>query len=232
MYNGIGLQTARGSGTNGYVQRNLSAIRTVKDKVNFRTEEDIQRFEADIQKGPNQDILEHARKRALELKCAEMEDIMKDEGYLEHEIVEKVKLYREMLMERDQNAKAQNHSAVDMYGRPTVRETHAVAEAQQQKNARLKEAFGISEFFVEGSSLDPDRKNKEEAARQAHNQQEEERRKRRHEWISTPTPSPTHPSSEHKDKKDKKKKKKRTRDRSSSPDSRKKRKSKKSKRSR
>ena len=27
MYNGIGLKTARGSGTNGFVQRNLSYIR-------------------------------------------------------------------------------------------------------------------------------------------------------------------------------------------------------------
>lgn len=33
MYNGIGLQTARGSGTNGYVQRNLSFIKSFKDKV-------------------------------------------------------------------------------------------------------------------------------------------------------------------------------------------------------
>ena len=33
MYNGIGLQTARGSGTNGYVQKNLGAIRHHKDNV-------------------------------------------------------------------------------------------------------------------------------------------------------------------------------------------------------
>ena len=96
-----------------------------------------------------------------------------------------------------------------------MRETHSVAEAQQQKNARLKEAFGISEYFVEGSSLDPDRKDKEEAARQTHIlHQEEEKRKRKHEWVSTPSPSPTHDSSpKRKEKKDKKKKKKRARDR-------------------
>ena len=29
-YNGIGLSTARGSGTNGYVQRNLSLVRKAK----------------------------------------------------------------------------------------------------------------------------------------------------------------------------------------------------------
>ena len=35
MYNGIGLQTARGSGTNGYVQRNLSSVFIKKDKVSW-----------------------------------------------------------------------------------------------------------------------------------------------------------------------------------------------------
>lgn len=45
---------------------------------------------------------------------------------------------------------------------PSVRETHQIAEAQQEKNAKLREAFGISEYFVEGSSFDPDRKAKED----------------------------------------------------------------------
>lgn len=44
----------------------------------------------------------------------------------------------------------------------SVRETHQIAEAQQEKNAKLREAFGISEYFVEGSSFDPDRKAKED----------------------------------------------------------------------
>ena len=40
-YNGIGLSTVRGSGTNGYVQRNLSTIRRVKEKVGIKTEEEL-----------------------------------------------------------------------------------------------------------------------------------------------------------------------------------------------
>lgn len=47
----------------------------------------------------------------------------------------------------------------------SVRETHAVAEAQQEKNARLRDAFGISPRFVEGSSLDPERRARDHAAR-------------------------------------------------------------------
>jgi hypothetical protein len=34
-----------------------------------------------------------------------------------------------------------------------------------QKNKRLKEAFGISEYYVDGSSLDPNRKAKEDEAK-------------------------------------------------------------------
>lgn len=40
----------------------------------------------------------------------------------------------------------------------SVRETHQLAEAQQDKNARLREAFGISSSFVEGTSLQSGRR--------------------------------------------------------------------------
>ena len=46
-----------------------------------------------------------------------------------------------------------------------VRDTHQIAEAQQEKNAKLREAFNISEYFVEGSSFDSDRKAKEDLAK-------------------------------------------------------------------
>ena len=68
MYNGIGLQTARGSGTNGYVTRNLGFVRNSKDKIQYKTEEDIKRSEAFLQKQPNQGILDHERKRKLEVR--------------------------------------------------------------------------------------------------------------------------------------------------------------------
>ncbi|XP_050739850.1 serine/arginine repetitive matrix protein 2-like [Eriocheir sinensis] len=80
MYNGIGLQTARGSGTNGYVQRNLALVRTSKSKIDFRTEEELQKAADSAVRGPNAEIREHAKKRALELKCAEMQDLMKEQG--------------------------------------------------------------------------------------------------------------------------------------------------------
>jgi len=46
-----------------------------------------------------------------------------------------------------------------------AKQTHQIAEATAEKNARLKEAFGIGEFYQDGSSFDPNRKAKEEAAK-------------------------------------------------------------------
>lgn len=104
MYNGIGLSTVRGSGTNGYVQRNLSHVRPSKDKVNYKTEEDIQKAEAQISRGPNQGILDHERKRKLEVKCLELEEVLRDQGYEDEEVAEKVQAYRQMLMGKINNS--------------------------------------------------------------------------------------------------------------------------------
>ena len=46
----------------------------------------------------------------------------------------------------------------------SAKATHQLAEASNARNEALKKAFGISEYFKEGSSLDPDRKAKEKAA--------------------------------------------------------------------
>ncbi len=80
MYNGIGLATARGSGTNGYVQRNLSFIRRYKDKIDYKTEEELAKIDAAVNKQPNLDILDHDRKRKVELKCIEMQELMEEQG--------------------------------------------------------------------------------------------------------------------------------------------------------
>lgn len=49
-------------------------------QIDFRTEEELQKLEDQRTRGPNAEIREHARKRALELKCAEMEDVMREQG--------------------------------------------------------------------------------------------------------------------------------------------------------
>ncbi|MEQ2171813.1 hypothetical protein GOODEAATRI_014462 [Goodea atripinnis] len=109
MYNGIGLTTPRGSGTNGYVQRNLSSLRVKRprdERGGERDEKDRERLESQLNRQPNADILEHQRKRQLEVK------------------------------------------------------------SNQQKNDRLRAAFGISSDYVDGSSFHADRKEKEKEKRE------------------------------------------------------------------
>lgn len=80
MYNGIGLTTARGSGTNGFVQRNWATVRKTKDQVNYRTEEEIAKLDLATNKQPNKEILDHERKRKIEVKCAELEETLEGQG--------------------------------------------------------------------------------------------------------------------------------------------------------
>merc|ERR1712080_742199 len=99
-----------------------------------------------------------------EAKCLELEEVLEEQGYKEDEIEEKVSAYRKMLISKEGEKK--RFAEVDEFGRPVLKETHQIAEAQKEKNARLKDAFGISQHFVEGSSFDPNRKELEEAARE------------------------------------------------------------------
>lgn len=90
-----------------------------------------------------------------------------------------------------------------------MRETHQIAEAQQEKNAKLREAFGISEYFVEGSSLDPQRHVKEAQAKSAAEQN------KKYTLVRTPSPIAADTDKDKdKESSDKtKKRKKRTRER-------------------
>lgn len=163
MYNGIGLATPRGSGTNGYVTRNLSFIRKHKDRVDYKSEEEIRKLENSLIKTPNKDILDHERKRKIELKCMEMQELMEEQGYADDVIEKKVAAFRKVLLEKE--GMCDRVVEKDEFGRPIARETHQLAEANQEKNARLRDAFGLSKDYVDGSSFDPARKAKEQAAK-------------------------------------------------------------------
>ncbi|EDO47429.1 predicted protein [Nematostella vectensis] len=99
MYNNIGLTTARGSGTNGYVQRNLSFVRNRKEKIDYKTDEDLAKLEMMNTKKPNKEILEHQKKREVELKCMELQDMMEEQGYDDAEVQLKVTQLRAFLTE-------------------------------------------------------------------------------------------------------------------------------------
>ena len=99
MYNGIGLQTTRGSGTNGYVQTNKFFIKprsTSGGGPPGRPHRPPLPDAADGGGGlggmrkPNKEILEHDRKRQVELKLLVLRDALEEQGYTDGEIEERV----------------------------------------------------------------------------------------------------------------------------------------------
>lgn len=69
------------TGKNGHVQRNMAFMRPgKKDNINYKTEEDLAKLEATTNRQPNMEILDHERKRKIEVKCAELEEVLEKQG--------------------------------------------------------------------------------------------------------------------------------------------------------
>lgn len=99
MYNGIGLQTPRGSGTNGYIQGNKFFVRPKSNKVLVDGGKGFEAGQgtAGVSRKANKDILEHDRKRQIQLKLVVLEDKLVDQGYTDAEIAEKLEEARKTL---------------------------------------------------------------------------------------------------------------------------------------
>jgi len=189
MYNGIGVTTTRGTGTNGYVMRNLSHVRTDKKdnqpKYDYNDKGILGGFESTLVKKPNKDILEHDRKRQVELKCIELQDMLEEKGtYEEAEITEKVNEMRKMLLEKEGLNNQTTDAPAEAITSTTGLNSHQIAEASQNKNAKMRNAFGIKEEFPEGSSFKEEhqktRKEEEKAERELkYKEREKEREKHR-----------------------------------------------------
>jgi len=75
MYNNIGLLTPRGTGTSGHVQANKFNMK----RAPVPKFQEVQGAPA-ADKKPNQAILEHNRKRQIEVKLFEYRDQLEDQG--------------------------------------------------------------------------------------------------------------------------------------------------------
>lgn len=80
MSSNVGLNTPRGSGTSGYVQKNAANIRHRDNNAPYPKDGfDSIRHR---QRQPDQEILEHDRKREIEVKVFELRDKLEDDGYV------------------------------------------------------------------------------------------------------------------------------------------------------
>lgn len=107
-YNGIGLKTARGSGTSGYVQKSLAPF---GDRISKHEEHQKKRkkIESDEQaddkeridnakKEARLEINDHNRRRNIELKCLELRDKLEDDDVNDDIIEQKIRELRKNLL--------------------------------------------------------------------------------------------------------------------------------------
>ncbi len=89
MSDNVGLSTPRGSGTSGYVQRNLAQARPRDMGAPYPKDLDLLRHR---QRQPDKGLLEHDRKREVEVKVFELRDQLEDEGYI-YPLLTRLSLY-------------------------------------------------------------------------------------------------------------------------------------------
>ncbi|KAJ1960586.1 RNA-splicing factor [Dipsacomyces acuminosporus] len=147
MYNGIGLTTPRGSGTSGHVVRNKSAL---KPSQRDRTQSN-RRYEREKPLAPrpvDSGILEHERKRQVEVKCLELQDELESQGLDDDQIEERVEAFRQNLLA--------NLDRLDLSGGKPLKpfETQRIAEAKRTENAKMARALRVEESYVEGEAFD------------------------------------------------------------------------------
>ncbi|KAL2389457.1 hypothetical protein RJ035_002255 [Blastomyces gilchristii] len=156
MSSNVGLSTPRGSGTSGYVQRNLSFLKPrdagyggapYPPPSATGANTDRQSNGSFKQRKPDQQILEHDRRRAIEVKILEERDRLEEanEGRLVGELEEELKggglgggdSRRGQLGARDGERVKGGRKQFKTY------QVHELAEAKIEESERLRRALGI-----------------------------------------------------------------------------------------
>ncbi|GME40417.1 mRNA splicing factor Cwf21 [Neofusicoccum parvum] len=159
MSSNVGLTTPRGSGTSGYVQRNLSLLKP-RDQAAPYTK-DYDQIKQYRHRQPDKEILEHDRKREIEVKVFELRDRLEDEGVDEDDIDDQCDALRKKLQkEADSSNERLDKSKARHLKQHQV---HELAAAKIEESEKLRRALGISEDYQEGSHW----KRQEERLREA-----------------------------------------------------------------
>ena len=146
MYGNVGLPTARGSGTNGYIQRNLSFIKKKFKLGNYK--EIINQFQLNplqSKKRIDNEIIEHEIKYKIEMELYDLKEKLKNDGENEIEIENKIKLKREELKNK---LLKNNNEFMDK------KETHSTNKLKTSKMDILKNALKIKEEYKIGEAFD------------------------------------------------------------------------------
>jgi len=173
MTSNVGLNTPRGSGTSGYVQRNLSALRPRDQQAPYPSDASSLRHK---QRQPDASILEHSRKREIELKVFELRDELEDEGKDEDEIDAACDALREKLEKEAEDAKGKGQQNGSGAKGLKSHQVHELARAKIEESEKLRRALGIRADYEEGSHWKRQDENvKEEQNKNAREARERER---------------------------------------------------------
>ncbi|GAB1320136.1 RNA-splicing factor [Madurella fahalii] len=155
MSDNVGLSTPRGSGTSGYVQRNLAHMRP-RDMAAPYQPRDLDSLKHK-QRQPDKGLLEHERKREVEVKVFELRDKLEEEGIEEEEIDSRCDELRKKLlaeMEKNQDGDRRRGSGGGGVGPRRnfkMHQVHELADAKMKESERLRQALKISKDYEEGS---------------------------------------------------------------------------------
>ena len=147
MYNGVGLQTARGSGTSGYVQTNIARLQPgQKSKLQDygKILKQLKDAPQPLPKPPNQELINHEKKRKIEGQLFSMGKKLRAEGVKSEEEIQTV--IKEERAKMFSNMK--NEGAVNMHN------AHEAALAKQHHMEKLKIALKIRPDFEAGAAFD------------------------------------------------------------------------------
>lgn len=94
-YNGIGLTTARGSGTNGYIQKNTTRITQSSYKRRQENKKTSKVIDLVVK---DQSLIQREKKRDVELKVSELRDELEDDDLDDEEIDKRCEELRQELL--------------------------------------------------------------------------------------------------------------------------------------
>lgn len=164
MSDNVGLSTPRGSGTSGYVQRNLAHIRPRDSGAPYPPRDaDMPKHH---QQQPDKGILEHDRKRAVEVKVLELRDELEDAGELEDDEIDERcdALRKRLLAESARGGGGGGGADRGRRGPVKMHQVHEMADQKIREDERLRRALKISRDYEEGAHW---KRQEERAARAA-----------------------------------------------------------------
>ncbi|PSR73462.1 hypothetical protein PHLCEN_2v10754 [Hermanssonia centrifuga] len=117
---------------------------------------------------PDAEILEHERKRKVEVKCLELQLELEDKGVEEDKIEEEVSALREKLL-------------ANMDAFPDARslkpsDRHGIAAAKKEELSRMARALGTRADYTEGDAFDREKQEEIKARRMAEREEKDKQR--------------------------------------------------------